>query len=86
MGTYFKGKTTRYHTEVTTTKNEQIVIWITALLLFVCILLSLFIFESVWMTVLFDFIVFLIVFSIWIFILFRPNHKEEVEQNTTISK
>lgn len=86
MRKVFKIKSINYHTKVIVTKKEQIIIWITALLLFLCFFLSIVFIESIWLAVLIDFLAFIIVFSIWLFIIFRSSHKNERIENTIISK
>ena len=73
MVRYFKGKSIRYNDTVELNKFENIIIWITGLLLLFWIILSIFLIKSTWLMVLIDFAVFIVVFLIWIFIILRKK-------------
>lgn len=81
-----KGKSVNYHTEITTTKKEQIIIWVTFLAYLSWFLISFLIIKSVWLMVLLDFIGFAIMFGIFLLIIFSPHHKAERLNNTFKTK
>lgn len=85
MARYFRGVSSDYHTDVTVTKGESIVIWITGLLLIASFILSFIFIKSVFIAVFVDFAMFAVVVAIWISILFSSKHKGERIENIETS-
>lgn len=76
-----KEKGVNYHTKITLTKGEQIAIWIFAILFTIMVILSMFVVKNVLFMVLTTLGSILVLFSMVLFFLLRPLHKEERIKN-----
>lgn len=81
-----KSKSINYSTSVTVTKGEQIAIWSTVIIYMILMLISLFIIQSLAITITILVIGIFVIMGLMIFFVFRPLHKEERIKNSQITK
>ena len=82
----FIGKSANYHTEVTATKTEQLIIWISAFICFAIILYSFLFIKNILVARGSCFFAIISLIAVFLIIIFRKAHKNEREMNTHIYK
>ena len=82
----FIGKSANYHTEVTATKTEQIIIWISAFICFATFFYSIFFIENILLAIGICFVAIISLMAVFLIIIFRKAHKNERKMNTRIYK
>lgn len=82
----FIGKSANYHTEVTATKKEQVIIWISVFICFAIFLYSILFIENILLAIGICFVAIISLMAVLLIIIFRKAHKNEREMNTHIYK
>lgn len=81
-----KKKSINYNTSVTATKGEKAVIWISLIIYVVMLLVSVFVFKNITVTIITMIVGIFVIMGLMVFCVFRPLHKEERKRNTRLIK